>query len=140
MSAAGRESLGVVVAAHVRPLTQAGLAEQHSSGIAKLLDDVRVAGGHAAKKGPATSRGLHVVLGGDVVLHREGDAVEGPADSATGALSVALGGNGECVGVNLQERTAPTLSALSGASLSNFAGFRAFTSPGNRGHDCYILT
>lgn len=96
-------ALGVVVGAHISPLAERGLSEQDGAGLAELLDDVGVAGHDVAEKGPATGRGLHVVLGGDVVLDGEGDAVERTADLALASLGITLGGNGKDVGVELQD-------------------------------------
>jgi hypothetical protein len=101
LTTASRVTLRVVIAAHISPLTQSSLAEKHSASLAELLDDVRIAGHDATEKSPATSSGLQAVLGSDVVLNGKGNAVERTADLASGTLGIALGGDGEDVGVDL---------------------------------------
>lgn len=58
-----------------------------------------------AQEGPAAGTGLQVVLGGDVVLDNEGDAVQRATDRAVLALSIQLGGDGEDIGVDLDDGT-----------------------------------
>jgi hypothetical protein len=66
---------------------------------------MRVPRHDVAQEGPAAGAGLQVVLGGDVVLDDEGDAVQRASDLAALALSISLGGNGEGVGVDLDDGT-----------------------------------
>lgn len=105
LATTARVALGVVVAAHISPLAEASLAEEHGAGVAQLADDMRVSRHDVAQEGPAAGAGLQVVLGGDVVLDDEGDAVQRASDLALLALSISLGGNGEEVGVDLDDGT-----------------------------------
>jgi hypothetical protein len=105
------ESLRVVVRTHIGPLTQSTLAKEKSTGLAHAVDDVRVAGHNTAEQSPAAGCGLHTVLAGNIVLHNERDTVERSTDLAMGALLVQLLGDGECIGVELQNRARGSLSA-----------------------------
>lgn len=98
-------TLRVVVAAHISPLAETSLTEEHSTGVAQLADDKGVSRHNVAQEGPAAGTGLQVVLGGDVVLDNEGDAVQRATDLAALALSISLGGNGEGVRVDLDYGT-----------------------------------
>ncbi|KAI6777198.1 hypothetical protein HG530_001143 [Fusarium avenaceum] len=104
LTSATRVSLRVVVAAHVSPLAQRSLAEEHGAGVAELLDDVGIAGHDVAEKSPAAGGGLETVFGGDVVFDGEGDAMERTANFALCSFGVALSCDGEGVGVDLQNR------------------------------------
>lgn len=66
---------------------------------------MRVSRHDVAQQGPAAGTGLQVVLGGDVVLDNEGDAVQRATDLAALALGIQLGGNGEDIGVDLDDGT-----------------------------------
>jgi hypothetical protein len=105
LATAAGVALGVVVASHVRPLAESGLAEQNGAGIAQLFDNKSITGDDAAEQSPAAGAGVEVVLGGDVVLDDKGDAVQRAPDLASLALSISLGGNGEDVGVDLNDGT-----------------------------------
>lgn len=101
LATAARVALGVVVAAHIGPLGERSLAKEHSASVAQLAHDVRIARDNAAHERPAAGSRVHVILGSDVVLDAEGDAVEGATDGAVLALDVPLVGNGEHVRVEL---------------------------------------
>lgn len=103
LAAASGEALRVVAAAHVSPLAERGLAEQDGAGVAQLGHDVGVAGHDAAEEGPAARGRLQVVLGANVVLDGKGDAVQRTTDLAVLTLCIALGGNGEDIGVHLHD-------------------------------------
>ncbi len=104
LSAAAGEALRVVAAAHISPLAESGLAKEHSAGVAELGHDVRVAGHDATQESPASCCRLHVVLGANVILDGEGDAVQRTTQRSVLALQVALRGNGKDIGVDLQNR------------------------------------
>lgn len=103
LATAAGVTLGVVVASHVRPLAEGSLAEENGTGIAQLAYDKGIAGDDAAEQSPAAGAGVEVVLGGDVVLDDEGDAVQRAPNLAGLALSISLRGNGEDVGVDLDD-------------------------------------
>lgn len=102
LPAATRKALRIVAAAHVGPLAQRGLAKEHSSGVTKLGYNMGITRDPAAKKSPAASSSLHIVVGANVVLDRERNAMQGAADLACLALSIALSGDGESIGVDLE--------------------------------------
>lgn len=104
LTATSRVALRVAVAAHIGPLAQRGLAEEDGAGLAQPLDDKGIARHDASQEGPAARRRLEVVLGGDIVLDCERDAVQGAAHAAGGSLGVHLRGNCQSVGVHLQQR------------------------------------
>lgn len=106
-------ALGVVVASHVRPLAERGLAEEHGASIAQLLDDEGITRHNVAQQRQAAGARLQVVRGGDVVLDDEGNAVQGATDLALLALGIALRSNGEQVGVDLDDGTVRTRLAMS---------------------------
>lgn len=106
LTTTGSETLGVVVRAHIRPLTQRTLAQQESTGLAHAVDDKGITGHDAAEQSPATSGSFHAVLGGNVVLDNEGNAVQGTADLALGTLLIQRLSNGVGIRVELQDGTA----------------------------------
>lgn len=103
LSATARVSLGVVVASHVRPLTERSLSKQDGTSGTQLRNDVSITGHAATQQSPATGRGLQVVLGTDVVLDGEGDSVKRAAVFALLALLIALCGNGKHIWVDLHD-------------------------------------
>lgn len=111
LATATRVALGVVVGAHVRPLTERSLAQQDRTRLAQTMHDVRIARDDGADEGPAARGGLHLVLTGDVVLDQEGDAVQGTAHGTLLAFGIQRLGNGHGVGVELQHRTGTPESA-----------------------------
>lgn len=112
LTTTSRVTLRVVIATHISPLTKSSLAEKHSASFTELLDDVRIAGHDATEESPATGGSLHAVLGSDVVLDGKGNAVERTADLASRTLGIALGGDGEDVGVDLHHGAEATLALL----------------------------
>lgn len=65
---------------------------------------MRIAGDDVSEERPAAGGGLETVLGGDVVLDSEGNAVQRTTAFALCALGVALCCDGEGIGVDLENR------------------------------------
>lgn len=103
LTTARRVALGVVVASHISPLTESSFTEEYGTGLAELSYDVSITGNHTAEKGPATGGGFQVILGADVVLDSEGDAVEGTSDLAVASFRITLSSNGEKIRVDLED-------------------------------------
>ena len=78
------------------------LPEQDRAGLAQFLCDERVLRRDGPFERERARRGRHPVGGADVVLEENRDAVQRPAHPARLPLGVALGGNGERVGVGLE--------------------------------------
>ena len=81
-------SLGVVIAAHIRPFAKGSLAHQQRTGIPELLNNERVARDDGANERPTSCSGLHLVFRPNVVFDKEGDTMEGPPHLPIGALLV----------------------------------------------------
>ena len=90
--------------AEVRPLAEVRLGQDDGAGLAETLDDERVLGRLRAEEGERSGRRLHPVGRVDVVLDDDGDAVEGPPRSLLLALPVELAGDGQGVGIRLDDR------------------------------------
>jgi hypothetical protein len=69
------------------------------------VDNVGVAGDNATEQSPATSSGLHTILGGNVVLDNERDTVQRATDLTLGTLIIQLLSNSERIRVVLQDGT-----------------------------------
>lgn len=65
------------------------------------MNNMSVARDNRPQKRPATRRGFHAILAGDVILHDKWDAMQWTADFAAGALSVESFGDLESIGVEL---------------------------------------
>jgi hypothetical protein len=105
LATTGTEALGVVVRAHISPLTQGTLAQEQSTGLTHAVNNVGITGDNATEQSPATSSGLHTIFGGDVVLDNERDTVQRATDIALGTLIIQLLGNSERIRVVLQDGT-----------------------------------
>ncbi len=70
--------------------------------MAKSGNDKRVTGNYRAEERPAAGRSFHLVLGSDVVLDKERDAVKWSADEASSTFGVEGRGDAEEVGVYLK--------------------------------------
>lgn len=98
-----RVAFAVVVRSHVRPFAEGRFAEEDGAGLAQLGYYEGVAGDDGAEQGEAAGGCFELVFGGDVVLYEEGDAVEGAAHAVVGAFGVESCGDGEDVGVQLED-------------------------------------
>ena len=90
------------------------LAEQDRAGLAQLLRDERVLGRDRSLERQRAGGGRHPVVRVDVVLERDRDAVQRPADLAGLALGIELVGDLERLRVGLDDR--PQLRAPGGSA------------------------
>ena len=117
LAAARAPSARGIHAAPVGPLAHVGLRQQDRSGFSQLLRDERVPRGNRALQRQRARGGGHPIVRVDVVLERDGDAVQRAADLAGLAFGIELVGDLEGLGVGLDD--CPQLRSLAVQGLDS---------------------
>ena len=101
--------------AEVGPLAEVGFSQKDRSGGSQPGGDGRIPGGDDAGKRQGTRGGLHAVGGVEVVLQKDGEAVERASRAPGLALAVEGIGNRERVGIDFDHRAGGRAGLVDGA-------------------------
>ena len=104
LAAPGAPSAARPLPAEVGPFAHVGLAQNDGAGGAQALGHEGIARRDGALERQRSRRGGHAVVGIEIVLERDRDAVERSAESASAALRVEFIGDFERVRVDLDHR------------------------------------
>ena len=135
--------------ADVRPLAQVGLAQRDRARGAQPLHDEGVAGRARALEGERAGGGRGAVAGVDVVLDQDREAVQRAAGALRPALGVERVGDGQRVGVGLDDAAQLRPAAIEGVDAvevglgqrarGQLPGGHSLLEIGERGFDDVVL-
>ncbi|KAI6773857.1 hypothetical protein HG531_000706 [Fusarium graminearum] len=92
--------------------TAGRVALGHGACVAKLLDDMRIAGDDVSKKCPTACGGFETILGSDVVFDSEWNSVEGASNFALCSFGVALSSNCKSIRIDLHDGAVKQLAPV----------------------------